>query len=354
VIRSLFVAILAAISIGVLSTQGSASQSSAGAGSGNSAQSSSPRQSASSTRPDSASRPGSASQPDSAQPGDSSGPGSSPGAANSPGVIAAGLNIQLSPAALSAAAGRCAAWASRAGFADNGYVGGNMVTAIAVALGESGCNPAACFDDTTGRECTPAGTSGSSDSIDRGVWQINSAAWKNVSNSCAYRGLCNARVAYAQVSADGTYFGPWTVYRTDTFARYLWAAQQAVNALRTGTITSALIGSCAAYPADRQGTEVQLANCGSGAADQQWKTSASTLRTGQGLCLGATSTKAGPVTVQSCNGSRLQNWQHHAGSALYNPGARLCLTDPGSSLRPGKVLTDGSCTRAQNKGWFKP
>jgi hypothetical protein len=342
VIRSLFVAILAAVSIGVLSTQGSASQSSAAAGPGSSGQSSSPH------------HPASASRPDSAQPGNSPGPGGSPGAASSPGVIAAGLNIQLSPAALSAGAGRCAAWASRAGFADNGYVGGNMVTAIAVALGESGCNPAACFDDTTGRECTPAGTSGSSDSIDRGVWQINSAAWKNVSDSCAYRGLCNARVAYAQVSADGTYFGPWTVYRTDTFARYLWAAQQAVNALRTGTLTSALIGSCAAYPADRQGTRVQLANCGNGAADQQWKTSASTLRTGHGLCLGATSSSAGPVTVQRCNGSRLQNWQHHAGSALYNPGARLCLTDPGSSLRPGKVLTDGSCTRAQNKGWFKP
>lgn len=318
-IRSLLVTVIVIASIGVLSAQDSASESA---------------------------RRGQASTDSTVS--------STAGPAGQPGVIAAGLNIQLSPAEVSAAASRCAAWASRAGFADNGYVGGSLVTAIAVAIGESGCNPAACFDDTTSRECTPAGTRGSHDSIDRGVWQVNSAAWKNVSNSCAYRGLCNARVAYAKVSADGSYFGPWTVYLTGHFTRFLWIAQQAVNALRAGTITSALIGSCAAYAADSEGARVQLANCGSGASDQQWTNSGSTLRTGHGLCLAAPSAKSGPVTVQRCNGSRLQNWQHHAGSTLYNPGARLCLTDPGSSVTPGKVMTDRSCTRTQNKAWFKP
>jgi hypothetical protein len=270
------------------------------------------------------------------------------------GIIPAGLHVQLSAAQLSAAAGRCASWASAAGFANNGYQNGSLTTAIAVALAESGCNPAACFNDTTGRECTQASTRGSHDSIDRGVWQINSHAWKNVGNSCAFRGRCNAKVAYQQVSAFGSYFAPWTTYLTDHFAGFLWAAQQAVNSLRRGTITSALIGSCAAYPAQSQGASARLANCGSAAKDQQWQVTGGILRTGENLCLGATSARPGPVTVQRCTGNRLQRWQHRGGALLRNVGAGLCLTDPGSSVKPGRVLTDGSCTKRQNKGWFRP
>jgi hypothetical protein len=93
-----------------------------------------------------------------------------------------------------------------------------------VAIGESGCNPAACYDDTTGQECTPASTSRSHDSIDRGVCQINSRAWPQVGNSCAFRGLGSAKVACGQVSADGSFFGPWTVYLTDRRSGWRTAA----------------------------------------------------------------------------------------------------------------------------------
>jgi hypothetical protein len=271
-----------------------------------------------------------------------------------PGVIAAGLHIRMSPAQLSDAATRCARWASQAGFADNGYLGGSLTTAVAVALAESGCNPAACYNDTTKQECTPAGTRGSHDSIDRGVWQLNSHAWRDVSDSCAYRGLCNARVAYRQVSAFGSYFGPWTTYLTDHFARFLWAAQQGVSAIRRGTLTSAMIGSCAAYAADRPGAPVRLASCGSGATDQQWTMSGGRLRTGRGLCLAAGSAGPGPVSVRRCSGSRLQQWQQRGGSTLFNSGARLCLTGPGAAVRPGPALVDQPCGRRQDQGWFRP
>jgi Lysozyme like domain/Ricin-type beta-trefoil lectin domain len=317
-IRSLLVTAVAVVGVGALAAAGSSGDSAAG------------------------------------PPGAAGSPARSGGLPTTTGVIPAALRIQLSPAQVSAAAGRCAAWADRAGFADNGYVGGSLTTAIAVAIGESGCNPAACYDDTTGQECTPASTSGSHDSIDRGVWQINSRAWPQVSNSCAFRGLCNAKVAYGSVSADGSFFGPWTVYLTDHYAQFVWAAQQAVNALRGGTITSGLLGSCAAYAAGAPGAQVRLANCGSGSASQQWTTSASTLRTTGGLCLTAAPAAGAPVTVLRCTGSRVQDWERGPGSGLRNAGTGLCLADAGSSRTPGHLLTGQPCARRQGQAWFRP
>lgn len=271
-----------------------------------------------------------------------------------PGVIGAHLHVSMSPAQLSAAATRCARWASRAGFANNGYVGGSLTTAVAIALAESGCNPSACFNDTTRRECTAAGTRGSHDSIDRGAWQINSHAWRTVSDSCAYRGLCNARVAYRQVSAYGSYFGPWTTYLTDHYAGFLWAAQQGASAISRGTLASAMIGSCAAHRADKTGAAVRLANCGNGATSQQWTVSGRRLRTGGGLCLAATSGRPGTVVLRRCSGSRFQQWQQRAGSTLYNTGARLCLTDPGAAVHPGVALVTRRCGHRQDEAWFRP
>jgi hypothetical protein len=275
-------------------------------------------------------------------------------AARKAGIIPARVRVRLSSAELAAAARRCATWASEAGFANNGFQGGSLTTAVAVALAESGCDPAACYDEATGRACTRADARGSGDSVDRGAWQLNSQAWPHVSASCAYDGRCGARIAYRRVSEYGSYFGPWRAYTTDRFAHYLWAAQRAVSGLRRGTLTSALLGSCAAHPADSRGARVRLANCGSGAADQLWTTSGSTLRSGAGFCLSATAPGTGPVTLQSCTGSRLQDWRRRAGATLYNPGVGLCLTNPGSSLRPGHGLTTGTCRERQDTAWFRP
>jgi hypothetical protein len=269
-----------------------------------------------------------------------------------PGSINAGLNIQLTPAHARSAARRCASWASKAGFANKGR-SGPLVIAVAIALAESGCTASACFNNNTRRGCTRSGTRNSRDSIDRGAWQINSHYWKNVSNGCAYHGLCSARRAYRLVSAYGTYFKPWRTYLTGTYKRYLRAARAAVKDLRTGTLTTAYIGSCAAYPADRRHAKVRLANCGSAARDQMWTRSSTKLRTRGGLCLGAEFRRSGPVTVQRCSGRWRQQWWARRGFTLYNRGARKCLTDPRGSIRPGHALSVGSCVRQKNKAWYR-
>jgi hypothetical protein len=255
-----------------------------------------------------------------------------------------------------AAALRCARWASDAGFPNNGYLGGSLTDVVAIGLAESGCDATSCWDVTIGKACAEPGAGPTrTDSIDRGAWQLNSVTWSAVSNSCAYNGPCSARAAYVPVSEYGSSFEPWPSYRGDTYASFLWPAQQAVNALRHGTVTSALIGSCLAFPTDAAGATARLANCGSGAADQIWTASGNTLRTGRGMCLTVTSRDAnGPVDLALCDGSKTQQWRQGPGSTLYNPAARRCLTDPGSSLTPGVVLAATGCQDTQNEAWFRP
>ncbi len=259
-----------------------------------------------------------------------------------PGIIGAGLNIRLTPAQATVAARHCSGWASKAGFANNGP-SGDLAVAVAIGMAESGCDALACYDDTTGTECSASAAAGSSDSIDRGVWQINSHYWKDVTNRCAFSGLCNALSSYNQVSGNGTNFTPWTTYLAGTYKRYLAAAQAAVSALRAGTVTSADIGWCASYGSDRRGADVRVAHCGIGDIRAQWWTitSGGWLRTTGGLCLSAPSGDS--VTVQRCSSQLRQHWQARSGSTLYNEGARSCLTAPGGTLTSGRVLTLSPC-----------
>lgn len=263
-------------------------------------------------------------------------------------------HVRMSPASLAEAAASCASWASNAGFANNGYLGGSLTTAVAVALAESGCDQAACWDGTTGRSCTQS-TEDAGDLVDRGAWQLGNKGSSAVSDSCAYRGQCSADVAYTAFSLYGTYFDWWPRYRSDNYASYLWPAQQAVNALRQGTVTSALIGSCLAYQSDQRGALVKLENCGTGAANQMWTVRGSTLRTESGLCLSATAMHvSAPLEVRTCDLSTLQGWELRSGDTLRNAGSGLCLSIPGSSTVPGLVLDDAPCELAQNQAWFRP
>jgi Ricin-type beta-trefoil lectin domain/Lysozyme like domain len=264
-----------------------------------------------------------------------------------------GLQIHLTGAALAAAASRCAQWATDAGFSNDGYLAGGLTTAVAVALAESGCSAAACFDDTRNQACT-RGTERAADSVDRGAWQENSKAWREITNACAFSGPCAAAAAYSLVSAVGTFFAPWTEYRTDVYARYLWPAQQAISDLRRGTVTSALAGSCLGYPSDSAGVAARLENCGSGAG-QTWLLAGSELRTPAGLCLAATSrARAAVVRLARCTGGRLQQWQATGRHALYNPGARRCLSDPSGGDVPGLLLTAAACAGSRVQTWFRP
>lgn len=267
------------------------------------------------------------------------------------------MQVHLTGAALTTAADQCAAWATDGGFANNGYMAGSLTTAVAVALAESGCNPAACHDNTKGTACTQK-TETKADNLDRGAWQLNNKTADAVPDSCAYSGSCAAKDAYKNVSALGTYFARWVQYSTDNYASNLWAAQVAVNALRQGTVASTVNGSCLGYPLDRRGSKVRLANCGS-STPQIWKLAGSTLRTSGGLCLTATSrSHAAAIEVSRCTGSSMQAWQARPGAQLYNAGAHRCLSDPvlvskGGS-KPGIVLETATCNNTQGEGWFKP
>jgi Ricin-type beta-trefoil lectin domain/Lysozyme like domain len=266
----------------------------------------------------------------------------------------AGLTVQLTGVALASAASRCAQWATNSGFSNDGYLSGGLVTAVAVALAESGCSAGACFDDTRHRACSRFHLR-RRDSIDRGAWQLNSKAWPSVSDRCAFSGPCAAAAAYATISAVGTFFARWTQYATDAYAHYLWPAQRAVSGLRHGTVTSALAGSCLGYPRDRRGVAARLENCGS-AAGQTWHLIGSALHTPRGLCLSATATRrAAVVRLARCSRrSRLQQWRPTARHQLYNTASHRCLNDPGGGDKPGLLLTTSACRITRPETWFRP
>jgi hypothetical protein len=264
-----------------------------------------------------------------------------------------GLQIHLSGAALAAAAWHCARWASDAGFSNDGYLTGGLTIAVAVALAESGCSPRACWDDTRSRPCSEH-TERARDSVDRGAWQLNSRAWRSVSNRCAFSGPCAADMAYLRISAVGTFFAPWTTYSEDIYAHYLWAAQQAVNGLQIGTVTSALAGSCLGYPRDRTGIVARLENCGT-AAGQTWRVVGSALHTPAGLCLAATARRRPAIVrLARCSRSRLEQWRTTQRHQLYNPAARRCLSDPSGGDRPGVLVTATTCATSRQETWFRP
>jgi Ricin-type beta-trefoil lectin domain/Lysozyme like domain len=267
---------------------------------------------------------------------------------------ATGLVVHMTAAAQASAATRCARWATAAGFANDGYLSGSLVTAVAISLAESGCTPGACFDDTRREPCTEQAIR-RQDSVDRGAWQLNSKAWASISDQCAFSGPCAARAAYLTISSDGTFFARWTQYATDAYAHYVWPAQRAVSALRSGTVASALAGSCLGYPRDQRGTAARLANCSEGGS-QTWYVVGSALHTQRGLCLSAAATgSAAAVTLARCNrGSKLQQWRPTRFHQLYNPGAHRCLDDPTGGDTPGLLLTADKCATTRPQTWFKP
>ncbi|AQZ62451.1 hypothetical protein BKM31_14160 [[Actinomadura] parvosata subsp. kistnae] len=92
------------------------------------------------------------------------------------------------------------------------------MTAVAVALAESGCNPGASHTNTNG-------------TVDRGLWQINSI--HPYSSECLFDAQCNANAAYA-ISGGGSNWKPWVTYNTGAYQKYLDRARAAVERLAVG------------------------------------------------------------------------------------------------------------------------
>ncbi len=140
--------------------------------------------------------------------------------------IVRGLVPAVTAAALAAAGVGFAAPAHAAGDIDlcvsvgraAGFDGEILVTAVAVAMAESRCDPNA----TGYNDGPPAST-------DRGLWQINDYWHPEVSDSCAYDAACNARAAY-RISSGGDDWTPWSTYNNGTYRGFLDEARAAVGA----------------------------------------------------------------------------------------------------------------------------
>ncbi len=260
------------------------------------------------------------------------------------------------------AAQTCVRYASRAGFANNGYYSGDLVTAAAICMAESGGQATVYACDANGRTVgvgyytpgkavnCPNGTT----SYDRGLWQFNSVYAPKVSNACAFDPTCNAGQAYLY-SDLGTAFSPWATYDSDAYARpYIDLAQAAVTASRTGAVTSAMLGECLARSRAAANAPVVLGDCGTGAAAEQWTLRAGRLTHGR-LCAAVTTPAGNPgVVLRRCNGSRWQVWRHRGRSELRDAAAGLCLTDPGGSLIAGTQAILTRCADAKDQTWWLP
>ncbi|MFN8074852.1 MAG: hypothetical protein U0Q15_05445 [Kineosporiaceae bacterium] len=124
----------------------------------------------------------------------------------------------LSPLAVAtistSAADLCATVATKAGFTS-----ATIVTAVAIAMAESSCNPSATGHNDDSRHTT-----------DRGLWQINDYWHSEVSDTCAYQAQCNANAAY-DISSKGTDWDQWSTWDSGSYRNFLDQAQAAVNRL---------------------------------------------------------------------------------------------------------------------------
>ncbi|MER7911268.1 hypothetical protein, partial [Streptomyces sp. NPDC096068] len=128
-------------------------------------------------------------------------------------LVAAGVLVGASPAH-AAPSDLCAQVGYNAGFR-----GDSLVTAVAVALAESSCNPSA----SNVQNNTPPST-------DRGLWQINDYWHSEVGDACAYDAQCNADEAF-RISSGGTNWQPWSTYNQGAHKRHLGEARSAVDRL---------------------------------------------------------------------------------------------------------------------------
>lgn len=110
-------------------------------------------------------------------------------------------------------------------FAQNaGFTGDDLVTAVAVALAESGGDPNSLGDTNVG-----SGTGSF------GLWQINADAHPEYGPNFSqlYDPQTNANAAYAVYSAAGDSFSPWTTFKTGTYSGFVSSVEAGIATLLT-------------------------------------------------------------------------------------------------------------------------
>lgn len=103
-----------------------------------------------------------------------------------------------------------------------GFSGSGLVTAIAVALAESGGNPQA--------QGINRSASGGIASIDRGLWQINNVFHAEVSDACAFSPPCAAQQTF-RISHQGSNWSPWATFNSGAYRSFTARALAAANAV---------------------------------------------------------------------------------------------------------------------------
>ncbi|HEY3868820.1 MAG TPA: RICIN domain-containing protein [Actinocrinis sp.] len=209
----------------------------------------------------------------------------------------------------------CAKVAAKAGFSFNVTVSTalgqepQIVVALSVAMAESSCNGSATNDNTNGSE-------------DRGLWQINNAAWPNVSNTCAFQVQCNADAAW-NISDKGGDWQPWSTFDSGVWENYVSDAKAAINDGFDFQLKSDSGGDC---------LDADSSNVGNGGKIFQW------------ACNSSDSYQL--WTVESTVGSLF---------ILKNNGSGTCLDVDGSDVGKDGKIFQWACSKTDSaqEWWFR-
>lgn len=98
-----------------------------------------------------------------------------------------------------------------------GFRGDDLITAVAVAMAESGGRP----------DINNAGTN-SNGTVDYGLWQINSIHGPDLGK--VYDPYYNARLAYGIWQDRDSTWAPWSAYNNGSYTKFIGQAKQAVKA----------------------------------------------------------------------------------------------------------------------------
>jgi|HubBroStandDraft_1064217.scaffolds.fasta_scaffold05898_3 hypothetical protein len=271
----------------------------------------------------------------------------------SPTQASAGPGLEAAPDTITATGSNaCAVAAYKAGFSYTDYLDTaegeirSVVVAVAVCLAESSGNPNVYLCNpslVTGNApiSCPSGTT----SVDRGLWQINSVYWSQVSNACAFNGQCNGNAAWGLISDQGTDWSAWRTYTTGAWENYLSIAQGAISGF-TVQLRNPNSNECLAVDADDIGNEglIWQFGCGSnGWEDWEVDVVSSTAppeleNPASGECLAIDADdigNEGTIWQWGCGGNGWLEWQvNGSGDLNTNGDADLEL----ENLNAGKCL----------------
>ena len=141
------------------------------------------------------------------------------------GVLAAGAFLVLAVNNGGSVSGKLTALQIATYAALAGFAGDDLVTAVAIALAESGGgNPRAYNPETAAKGGTPTGMGS------YGLWQIYLKVHPEFQGIDLYDPQENASAAYHVYLAAGSSFRPWSTFTNNSYVTQLDAAQGAVNA----------------------------------------------------------------------------------------------------------------------------